>query len=49
VRVVRNWNRLPSEVVDATSLEVFRDRLHGTMNNVVWWEVPLPVAGLGTA
>ncbi|KFO03793.1 hypothetical protein N312_13261, partial [Balearica regulorum gibbericeps] len=35
VRVVRYWNRLPREVVDAPSLEVFKDRLDGALGNVV--------------
>ncbi|KFR04947.1 hypothetical protein Y956_16469, partial [Nipponia nippon] len=35
VRVVRHWNRLPREVVDAPSLEVFKARLDGTLSNLV--------------
>ncbi|KFP22218.1 hypothetical protein Z169_08502, partial [Egretta garzetta] len=35
VKVVRHWNRLPREVVDAPSLEVFKARLDGTLSNLV--------------
>ena len=35
VRVVRHWNRLPKEVVDAPSLEVFKTRLDEALGNVV--------------
>ncbi|GAB0184044.1 triadin [Grus japonensis] len=35
VRVVRHWNRLPREVVDAPSLEVFKTRLDGALGNIV--------------
>jgi len=45
VRVVRHWNRLPREAVDAPSLEVFKARLDGALSNLVWWEVSLLVAG----
>ena len=34
-RVVRHWNRLPREVVDAPSLEVFKARLGGALSNLV--------------
>ncbi|KFR04110.1 hypothetical protein Y956_00811, partial [Nipponia nippon] len=34
-RVVRHWNRLPREVVDAPSLEVFKARLDGALSNLV--------------
>ena len=35
MRVVRHWNRLPREVVDAPSLEVLKARLDGALGNVV--------------
>ena len=35
VRVVRHWNRLPSEVVDVPTLEVFKARLDGALSNLV--------------
>ncbi|KFV00384.1 hypothetical protein N340_07733, partial [Tauraco erythrolophus] len=34
-RVVRYWNRLPREVVDAPSLEVFKARLDEALSNLV--------------
>jgi len=33
--VVRLWNRLPREAVDAPSLEVFRARLDGALGGLV--------------
>ena len=35
VRVVRHWNRLPREAVDAPSLEVFKARLDGALSNLI--------------
>ncbi|KFR01725.1 hypothetical protein Y956_13044, partial [Nipponia nippon] len=35
MRVVRHRNRLPTEVVDAPSLEVFEARLEGALSNLV--------------
>ena len=34
-RVVRCWNRLPRELVDAPSLEVFRAGLDGALGSLV--------------
>ena len=35
VRVAKHWNRLPREVVEAPSLEVFKTRLDEALGNVV--------------
>ncbi|KFP93712.1 hypothetical protein N329_02008, partial [Haliaeetus albicilla] len=35
MRVVRHWNRLPGEVLDAPSLETFKVRLDGALSNLI--------------
>ncbi|KFR05749.1 hypothetical protein N306_10015, partial [Opisthocomus hoazin] len=35
IRVVKHWNRLPREVVEAPSLESFKARLNGALSNLV--------------
>jgi len=35
VKVVRHWNRLLREVVNAHSLEAFKARLGGALNNLI--------------
>jgi len=35
IRVVRHWHRLPRAAVAAPSLEVFKARLDGALNNMV--------------
>jgi len=35
MRVVKHWNRLPREAVDAPSLEVFKARLDGALSDLV--------------
>ncbi|KFP13675.1 hypothetical protein Z169_08016, partial [Egretta garzetta] len=35
MRVVKHWNGLPKEVVEAPSLETFKARLDGALSNLV--------------
>ena len=35
MRVVKHWNRLPREVVDAPFLETFKVRLDGALSNLI--------------
>lgn len=46
VQVGRHWNRFLRKVVDAAALEVFKARLEKALSSMVWWEVPLPMAGV---
>ncbi|KFP10951.1 hypothetical protein Z169_06232, partial [Egretta garzetta] len=35
LRVVKHWNRLPRDVVEAPSLEAFKARLDGALSNLI--------------
>ncbi|KFP17406.1 hypothetical protein Z169_04186, partial [Egretta garzetta] len=35
MRVVKPWNRLPREVVEAPSLETFKARLDGALSSLI--------------
>ena len=43
--VVKHWNRLPKEVVDAPSLEAFKARLDVALSSLVWWLTTMSMAG----
>ena len=43
-RVVRYWNLLPREAVDAPSLEMFEVRVDGALGSLIWWVATLPTA-----
>jgi len=45
MRVVKHWNSLPREAVDAPSLAVFKVRLDGALSNLVEWKKSLLMAG----
>ena len=45
MKAVRHWNRLPSEAVNAPSLEALKARLDGALSNLIYREVSLPIAG----
>ncbi|PKU36948.1 hypothetical protein llap_12745 [Limosa lapponica baueri] len=36
VRVTEHWNRLPREVMESPSLEIFKTRLDAVLSNVLW-------------
>ena len=43
--MVKHWNRLLKEVVDAPSLEAFEARLDVALGSLVWRLVTLHIAG----
>jgi len=47
MRVVKHWNGLPREVVEAPSLETSQARLDGALSNLVWLKMSLLTAGAG--
>jgi len=44
MRVVRHWNRLPNEVVEAPPLQTFKVRLGGALSNLIYSQMTLLTA-----
>jgi len=44
MRVVRHWNSLHTEAVNALTLGVFKVRLDGALSNLIYWKVSLAIA-----
>jgi len=42
--VMRHWDTLPRETVDAPSLEVFKARPDEALGNLACWKTSLPMA-----
>jgi len=45
MRVVKHWNELPREVVDASSLETFKVRFDRALSNLIQLKMSLRTAG----
>jgi len=41
--MVRHWNRVPREAVDAPSLKVYKARLDVALGSLVWWVAAYPL------
>ena len=47
-RMVRHWNRLPKEAVDAPSLQAFKARLDVALGSLGCWLATCTQQGVGT-
>jgi len=45
MKLVKHWNRLPGEAVEAPSLETFKARLDGAQSNLIQLKMSLLTAG----
>ena len=43
---MRDWHRLPREVVAAPSLEVLKAKLGGVLGSLIWWRATSPQQGV---
>ena len=47
MRVVRQWNRLPNDVLDAPTLETLKVRLDKALGNLIVLWCPCSLEGIG--